>query len=154
VTGLVEASSDECMFCVARARTEGESLIVTRGRTCFVMLNLYPYNNGHLMIVPVRHVASLADTSREERTELIELTRFAELVLAEAYQPHGMNIGINMGRAGGAGIVDHIHLHVVPRWNGDTNFMTSVGESRVLPEALEETLKRLKPVFAKLTSES
>jgi len=106
------------------------------------------------MIVPSRHVASLADTSLEERAELMELTRFSELALAEAYQPQGMNVGINMGRAGGAGIVDHIHLHVVPRWEGDTNFMTSVGESRVLPESLEETLKRLKPVFAKLTSES
>ena len=84
----------------------------------------------------------------------MELTRLAELVLAEAYQPHGMNIGINMGRAGGAGIVNHVHLHVVPRWEGDTNFMTSVGESRVLPEALEETLKRLKPVFARLASDS
>lgn len=143
-----------CVFCEALTKGHESPLVVFRGATCYVTLNLYPYNNGHLMIVPVRHVASLADTSREERTELIELTRFAELVLAEAYQPHGMNIGINMGRAGGAGIVDHIHLHVVPRWNGDTNFMTSVGESRVLPEALEETLKRLKPVFAKLTSES
>ncbi len=143
-----------CVFCEALTEGHESPLVVFRGATCYVTLNLYPYNNGHLMIVPVRHVASLADTSREERAELMELTRLAELVLAEAYQPHGMNIGINMGRAGGAGIVNHVHLHVVPRWEGDTNFMTSVGESRVLPEALEETLKRLKPVFARLASDS
>lgn len=143
-----------CVFCEALTDGDESSLVLFRGNTCYVTLNLYPYNNGHLMIVPSRHVASLADTSLEERAELMELTRFSELALAEAYQPQGMNVGINMGQAGGAGIVDHIHLHVVPRWEGDTNFMTSVGESRVLPEALEETLKRLKPVFEKLTSES
>ena len=97
-----------CVFCEALTDGDESSLVLFRGNTCYVTLNLYPYNNGHLMIVPSRHVASLADTSLEERAELMELTRFSELALAEAYQPQGMNVGINMGQAGGAGIVDHI----------------------------------------------
>ena len=118
MTGLVEASSDECMFCVARARTEGESLIVTRGRTCFVMLNLYPYNNGHVMVVPNRHIGSLAEASRRELSELMTLTRRAEIALTEAYRPHGMNMGINLGRSAGAGLPGHRHMPHVPRGAG------------------------------------
>ena len=139
-----------CVFCDALAEGRESPLVVYRGKISYILLNLYPYNNGHLMIVPTRHVASLGETSVDERAELMELTRLAELVLGEAYRPHGMNVGINMGRAGGAGIVDHVHVHVVPRWEGGTNFMTSVGESRVLPESLEQTVERLKPVFARL----
>ena len=153
VTGLVEASSDECMFCVARARTEGESLIVTRGRTCFVMLNLYPYNNGHVMVVPNRHIGSLAEASRQELSELMTLTRRAEIALTEAYRPHGMNMGINLGRPAGAGLPGHLHIHLVPRWEGDTNFMTVVGSTRVVPEEPPQTLKRLTPIFARLAEE-
>ena len=150
MTGLVEASNDECMFCVARARTEGESLIVTRGRTCFVILNLYPYNNGHVMVVPNRHIGSLAEASRQELSELMTLTRRAEIALTEAYRPHGMNMGINLGRQAGAGLPGHLHIHLVPRWEGDTNFMTVVGATRVVPEELPQTLKRLAPIFARL----
>ena len=135
------------MFCEALA--EG-ALVVFRGVTCYVILNLYPYNNGHLMIVPKRHIDSLAVASGDERSELMELARWAEMALGEAYQPHGMNMGINLGRAGGAGIVDHVHLHVVPRWEGDTNFMTVVGEARVLPESLEQTADKLRPIFERL----
>ena len=153
MTGLVEASSDECMFCVARARTEGESLIVTRGRTCFVMLNLYPYNNGHVMVVPNRHIGSLAEASRQELSELMTLTRRAEIALTEAYRPHGMNMGINLGRPAGAGLPGHLHMHLVPRWEGDTNFMTVVGSTRVVPEEPPQTLKRLTPIFARLAEE-
>ena len=153
MTGLVEESSDECVFCGARARTEPESLIVTRGRTCFVILNLYPYNNGHVMVVPNRHIGSLAEASREELSELMTLTCRAEIALTEAYRPHGMNMGINLGRPGGAGLPGHLHMHLVPRWEGDTNFMTVVGSTRVVPEELPQTLKKLTPIFARLAAD-
>ena len=127
-------------------------LIVYRGKTCYIILNLYPYNNGHLLVVPNRHIPSLAAATHEELCELIELTRRSELALTEAYQPHGMNMGINLGKPAGAGVLDHVHLHVVPRWSGDTNFMTVVGETRVLPEELTDTAQKLKPIFEKLAS--
>jgi ATP adenylyltransferase len=136
-----------CVFCTAPRLPDSESLIVFAGTTSFVVLNLYPYNNGHLMVVPYRHVANLAALETAERHEIAELTRRAEVVLTEAYQPHGINVGINIGKPAGAGVLDHVHVHLVPRWNGDTNFMTVVGNVRVLPEDLSETLKRLKPLF-------
>ena len=143
-----------CVFCAARdAHEDPASLVVFRGVTCFVLLNLYPYNNGHVMVVPNRHIASLASAEGAELQEMMQLTRRAELALGEAYEPHGLNIGINLGRPAGAGILDHLHVHVVPRWNGDTNFMTVVGEARVLPEDLSQTLARLRPVFARLGDE-
>jgi len=137
------------VFCDAHTRTDEDALIVWRGATCFVILNLYPYNNGHLMVVPYRHVASLNALTREERVELIELTRVAEAALTEGYAPHGVNVGINLGKAAGAGVADHLHAHLVPRWHGDTNFMSVVGETRVLPEELPVTAARLRPLFAK-----
>ena len=106
-----------------------------------------PYNNGHLMVVPNRHIAIARGGDAEELHELIELTRRAEIALTEAYAPHGMNMGINLGKPAGAGILDHLHMHVVPRWNGDTNFMTVVGQTRVLPEELPQTAERLRPIF-------
>jgi ATP adenylyltransferase len=145
---------DRCIFCHALKGADAASLMLFRGPTCFVILNLYPYNNGHLMVVPNRHVATLADASADELSELMALTRRAELVLNEVYKPHGLNVGINLGRPAGAGIVDHLHVHIVPRWTGDTNFMTVVGEVRVLPEALEETARRLRPVFERLSEEA
>ena len=125
-------------------------LIIVRGRLSYVILNLYPYNNGHLMVVPNRHIGSLAEASREELGELIDFTRDAEIALSEVYQAQGINVGINLGRAAGAGVLDHIHVHLVPRWAGDTNFMSVVGETRVLPEELNDTAKRLRPVFERL----
>jgi len=151
VTGSGKAPG--CVFCDAQNPSEAQSsLIVFRGTTCFVILNLYPYNNGHLMVVPNRHIPSLAAATRDELGELIELTRRSELALGEAFSPHGMNMGINLGKPAGAGILDHVHMHVVPRWNGDTNFMTIVADTRVLPEELPETAKKLRPLFAKLAS--
>ncbi len=141
--------SPGCVFCEAQDGAQSE-LVVFRGRTCYVILNLYPYNNGHLMVVPNRHIASLAAATGDELCELIELTRRAEVALSEAYNPHGLNMGINLGKPAGAGVLDHVHMHVVPRWNGDTNFMTIVGETRVLPEELPETARRLKPIFERL----
>jgi ATP adenylyltransferase len=148
VTGKTEAPG--CVFCAATAGSDQADLVIFQGATCFVILNLYPYNNGHLMVVPNRHIARLADASSDELYELIELTRRAEVVLTEAYAPHGLNMGINLGKPAGAGVLDHVHLHVVPRWNGDTNFMTVVGGTRVLPEELLQSAARLRPLFQAL----
>ena len=147
VTGSPGATG--CVFCDAQ-RNEQSSLIVFQGTACFVILNLYPYNNGHLMVIPRRHIASLSEATAGELGELIELTRRAEVALREAYQPHGLNMGINLGKPAGAGVLDHIHMHVVPRWNGDTNFMTIVGETRVLPEELPASAAKLRPIFERL----
>jgi ATP adenylyltransferase len=145
------ASPGGCIFCSALTDPEAEPLLVHRGKTCFVILNLFPYNNGHLMVIPNRHIATLAAATREEAGELIELTQRAEIALTEAYVPHGLNMGINLGKPAGAGILDHVHMHVVPRWNGDTNFMTVVGGTRVLPEDLAATGARLRPIFERLS---
>jgi len=143
-----------CVFCDAQVHEQAEPLLLFRGTTCFVILNLYPYNNGHLMVVPNRHVATLALAMPEELAEMMRLTRAAEIVLTEAYRPQGLNVGMNLGRPAGAGIADHMHIHVVPRWTGDTNFMSVVGNVRVLPEELEQTGKRLRPIFERLASEN
>ncbi len=153
MSGVAEASSDECVFCVAWSRSEAESLIVTRGQTCFVIVNLYPYNNGHIMVVPHRHIGSLAEASPQELTELMTLTRRAEIALTEAYRPHGMNVGMNLGRPAGAGVPGHLHMHLVPRWDGDTNFMTVVGSTRVVPEEPLQTRTRLAPIFTRLAED-
>ena len=144
------AKSDGCVFCAAQGASDADSLIVFRGQAAFIILNLYPYNNGHLMVVPNRHIASLAAATHGELCEMAELTQRSEVALAEAYAPHGLNVGINLGKPAGAGILDHLHIHVVPRWNGDTNFMTTVGQTRVLPEELPQTAERLRPIFERL----
>ena len=149
MTGAGGASSSGCIFCDTH-QPGREDFILVRGRVSYVVLNLYPYNNGHLMVAPSRHVATLEATTLEERDELMRFTRLAEIAVNEAYRPQGLNIGINLGRPAGAGVVDHLHVHVVPRWNGDTNFMTVVGEVRVLPEDLGATKKRLQPIFERL----
>jgi ATP adenylyltransferase len=144
------SASRGCVFCEALTSDEAAPLIVHRGPTCFVILNLFPYNNGHLMVIPNRHIRSLTSATPDELCEMMELTRRAEIALTEAYAPHGMNMGINLGKPAGAGILDHVHMHIVPRWNGDTNFMTVVGETRVLPEELPVTADRLRPIFERL----
>jgi ATP adenylyltransferase len=138
-----------CIFCQTNEPGRDE-LILVRGRVSYVILNLFPYNNGHLMVVPNRHVATLSSTTDDERAELMRFMRHAEMALTEAYAPQGINIGINLGRPAGAGIVDHLHVHFVPRWNGDTNFMTAIGNTRVLPEDLGATRDRLRPIFERL----
>ena len=142
-------ASEGCVFC-ATADPSRDDLVLIRSAACYAILNLYPYNNGHLMIVPNRHVASLSVTTAAEQTDLMRLTRHAEMALSEAYSPQGINIGINLGRPAGAGVLDHLHVHLVPRWNGDTNFMTAIGNTRVLPEELSATRARLKPIFERL----
>lgn len=149
VTGTSNADA-ACIFCDVDRGEPRDALVVAQGRTCYVILNLYPYNNGHLMVVPRRHFGTLALASPDELSELMLLTRDAEITLTEAYQPQGINVGINLGRPAGAGIVDHIHIHLVPRWTGDTNFMSVVGNTRVLPEELGETVRRLRPIFERL----
>ena len=146
------ADSTECIFCRS-SEPDCAGLILVRGSVSYVILNLYPYNNGHLMVVPNRHVATLAATGADEREELMRLTRHAEIAVTEAYKPQGINIGINLGRPAGAGVLDHLHVHLVPRWNGDTNFMTVVGTVRVLPEDLATTAAKLRPIFERLSRE-
>ena len=148
VTGS-DGRTTGCVFCDAAG-----DLVLVRGRVTFVILNKYPYNNGHVMVVPSRHVPSLSALTAEEQAELMRLTRHAEIALTEAYAPHGINMGINLGKPAGAGVLDHLHMHVVPRWNGDTNFMTVVGDVRVLPEDLSESAARLRPVFERLSRDA
>jgi ATP adenylyltransferase len=128
---------------------EADSLVVHVAAHNFVVMNLYPYNAGHVMIAPRRHVGSLAEASAEERSEMMDLARLLERVLAEAYTPDGINLGMNLGKAAGAGVADHIHMHVVPRWAGDTNFMTTVGGTRVIPEDPAEACVRLRALLQK-----
>ena len=124
-----------CVLCRTLAAADRpESLVVHMAKLNFVMMNLYPYNSGHLMIVPKRHLARLELATPEELAEMMTLAQRLEGVMGEVYRPDGMNLGMNLGRPAGAGVVDHIHLHIVPRWTGDTNFMTVLGETRVIPE--------------------
>ncbi len=156
-SGSGGASGGGCVFCAALAGAgetspPGSSLIVARVDSCFVLVNLYPYNNGHVMVVPNRHIASLAEASAAELGEMMTMAQRAEIALTEAYRPHGLNVGINLGRPAGAGIPGHLHLHVVPRWDGDTNFMTVVGGARVVPETPPRTRERLVPIFERLAA--
>jgi ATP adenylyltransferase len=142
---------DGCPFCVLPGRGpehDRESLIVHRGDLAYVVLNAYPYNPGHLMAVPYRHEPDLAGLSGEELHELADLCQRAVRALRASTGPEGFNLGLNLGGFAGAGIAEHLHQHVVPRWGGDTNFMTVTGHTRVLPEMLAETYERLRPAFA------
>ena len=145
-----DEKSTGCVFCDALESESGRELALFDGPTCYVILNLYPYNAGHLLVVPKRHIAALANLTPTELTEMAELARLAEMALTEVYAPQGINLGMNLGRPAGAGIVDHLHVHLVPRWTGDTNFMSIVGNVRVLPEELPRSAERLRPVFERL----
>jgi ATP adenylyltransferase len=143
-------SSARCVFCEiqADARNDRQNFVLHRAHRNFVVLNIHPYSSGHLLIVPYEHTAELYAVSKETSDELMDLTKRAEAAIREAYQPDGINIGMNLGRAAGAGIAGHVHVHMLPRWNGDTNFMTTVGDTRVLPEDLTTTFARLHDRFA------
>ena len=137
-----------CVFCNALASEDGpDNLIVFRGKLAFVILNRFPYTTGHLMVVPYSHKPSLGLLDQPERAELIELVSHATAVLDRAYQPDGFNIGVNIGAAAGAGVADHVHMHVVPRWMGDANFMSTLGDTRVLPEILADTYQRMIDIY-------
>jgi len=142
---------DGCVFCVAQSMPDStENLIVYRGKHAYVILNLYPYTSGHVLVVPFKHVPNLQELDPETRAEMMELTSQSMTVLRNLYQPQGFNMGANLGAAAGAGAPEHVHLHVVPRWSGDTNFMSTLGQTRVLPEALVDTYERIKNGFQKI----
>lgn len=137
-------SEQECIFCAKPAEGDDRAnLIAHRGERCFVILNLFPYTNGHLMIAPYEHVGALPDLDPATLTEMMELTKRAMGALEDAYAPHGYNVGFNQGKVAGAGVEHHIHMHVVPRWGGDTNFMPVLGDTRVMPQSLEDSYAAL-----------
>lgn len=145
----VDSNAAECVFCRIGARPDQdeENFVLHRAEHAFVVLNLYPYITGHLMIVPYLHTSELDVLAKEITDEMMDLTKRAQAALREVYSPSGFNLGMNLGSAAGAGIADHVHIHFLPRWSGDTNFMTTVGDSRVIPEALEVTYGKLRPRF-------
>lgn len=147
----VSSSREEgsgCILCRIRDSTDDESnLVLQRTALNYVLINRYPYNSGHLMIVPNQHQADLHSLTSEERADLIDLAGLCEKILRETYRAHGINLGMNLGESAGAGILNHLHLHLVPRWPGDTNFMSVVGATRVIPEEPQATFSRLKPLF-------
>jgi len=137
-----------CIFCEAPKRgVSKDSLIIYMGSKNYIILNKYPYNSGHLMIVPYRHVSSIEDLDMDELAEMMLLARASIRALRKAYNPHGFNIGVNLGEAAGAGIAEHIHMHIVPRWVGDTNYTTILGGVKVIPQSLEEAWSTLKPLI-------
>lgn len=145
----VDAQAEGCVFCrmAANAGEDATNFVVHRGQHSFVVLNLYPYITGHVMIVPYLHTSEFDSLPKEISDEMMDLAKRSQTALREVYSPSGFNMGMNLGSAAGAGIADHLHIHLLPRWTGDTNFMTTVGESRVIPEALEVTYEKLRSKF-------
>lgn len=145
---ILQKKEDECIFCNKPQQNDDQkNLILSRGEYCYVIMNYYPYNNGHVMVVPYQHTSKMTDLSKEESTEMMALLSRCISVLEEEMMPNGFNIGMNLGEVAGAGVKDHLHFHIVPRWNGDMNFMPVTGHTKVVPEALEETWKKLKRRF-------
>jgi ATP adenylyltransferase len=150
-----EVEEDGCLFCTRLEPEDGpNNLVLHRGERAYVILNRYPYTNGHVMVVPFEHQPSIEDLNQETQAELMELTGQALRALREQYGAQNFNIGINIGEAAGAGVVDHVHIHIVPRWSGDTNFMTTTARTRVLPESLEETFECLRSFWRDIPSEN
>jgi ATP adenylyltransferase len=144
-----EEKDPGCVFCLSHdAKDDERRLVLLRGEHSFVIMNKYPYTNGHLMVSPFRHTADLSELTDEESLEMHRLLVLSQQILLETMAPHGFNIGINLGVAAGAGIADHLHMHIVPRWSGDTNFMPVFSEVRIIPQHLEETWGHLRKLFA------
>jgi ATP adenylyltransferase len=144
-----EKDHSRCVFCDAATSTnDDQTLVVYRADLNFILLNRYPYTNGHLMIAPYRHASRLQALDEAVTSQMMNLARAAEAVLQKVYEPHGLNIGLNLGEAAGAGIEQHLHLHALPRWKGDANFMTSIGDTRIIPESMDETYRKIKAAFA------
>ena len=141
-----DARENKCFLCIEPA-TDETSLVLARKQTAFVVMNHYPYANGHVMVVPVRHVGKIDELSDGELLDMMGLVRVLSSLLRETIHAEGLNIGINMGKAAGAGVDEHLHIHIVPRWNGDTNFMSVIGDNRVMPENLRSTYEKLSPGF-------
>lgn len=152
MTYIKGGKPEGCVFCQDSIR--GDEFVLYEGKTAFVMMNLYPYISGHLMIIPYRHLSEIEDLQMPEKIEIFDLIDLSVRSLKEAMQPHGFNIGMNIGKAAGAGIDDHLHAHVIPRWSGDTNFMSTVGKIRVIPEDLLITRDHLLPSFQKYKREA
>jgi ATP adenylyltransferase len=148
-SGASDSKSEGCIFCYLQANPEKDeaNFVLHRASHNLIVLNLYPYISGHLLIVPYEHVSELDGASKETTDELMDLTKRSQTVLRQAYKPEGFNVGLNLGKPAGAGIADHIHIHIMPRWIGDTNFMTTVGNTRVLPEDLTTTYQKLRNKF-------
>ena len=145
------SADSECVLCdKGRSTNDAADLVLYHGATCYVIMNLYPYNTGHLMVTPYHHTADLPELGATTASELFELTRRSVALLGQALMPHGFNIGMNLGRTAGAGIDEHLHMHIVPRWNGDANFMPIVGGTKLIPESLEQTYAKLRPLFDRL----
>ena len=145
----VDSEREGCVFCRIASEPENDekNFVLHRGEHAFVVLNLYPYISGHLMIVPYLHTSEFDSAPKEITDEMMDLAKRSQTALREVYSPAGFNLGMNLGAAAGAGIADHMHIHLLPRWSGDTNFMTTVAEARVLPEDLETTYSKLRPKF-------
>jgi len=142
------SQKNDCIFCLAvLAEDDAEQLVFYRGEHAFMILNRYPYTSGHVMCVPYAHKRQLHDLNKETRMEMMEDVTRAVQVLQQVYQPEGFNIGINLGKLAGAGVAEHLHIHIIPRWGGDTSFISSIGQTRVLPEALDETYRRVKEAW-------
>ena len=152
VTGVVKEKGNEssCIFCDAPKQSDQEARIVHRGQHCYVILNTFPYTNGHVMVVPYAHLNQLDKLPADAAHEMMDLTQRMETVLRSLYNPDGINIGMNIGRAAGAGVAGHIHMHVLPRWVADANFLSVVGETRVLPETLDVTWERIRGAFGEI----
>lgn len=146
VTGA-EKKPEGCVFCGKQSQTDGESLIVYRGKHIYIVMNLFPYNNGHIMLIPYRHIADITDFTPEESAEMAHLEQLAVKVLRQVLSCEGYNMGYNIGAAAGAGVASHLHQHIVPRWFGDTNFMPVVADTKVISEHMEVTFKKLKEGF-------
>lgn len=139
-----EAPTDQCLFCGLQQLADGEGLVLERTATTFTVMNAYPYTSGHVMVAPLRHEATLVGLTAEEAAEVMHAGQRASAALAAAYRPDGLNLGANIGRAAGAGVPGHVHVHVLPRWGGDTNFVTTVADARVLPESLRSSYDKLR----------
>ncbi|MBN2429790.1 MAG: HIT domain-containing protein [Deltaproteobacteria bacterium] len=149
MTYIEEPEADECIFCVKEIEGEDhQRLILKRGTESFIMMNKFPYSNGHLLIAPYRHTADMNDLSDSERLEIFQQLVLCQYVLKNVFHPEGFNIGMNLGKVAGAGVAEHLHFHVVPRWNGDTNFMPVFSDVRVIPQHLETTFQKLADGFS------
>ena len=147
---IMSDKDEGCIFCdKIKEENDEQNFILYRGDSCFIIMNIFPYNNGHIMIAPYRHVAKFTELNDGESSGIMELIKRSEELLSEALKPEGFNIGANLGRCAGAGVIGHVHIHIVPRWGGDTNFMPVLADTKVYPEMLEETYKRLADIITK-----
>lgn len=146
---ILSEKEQGCFFCqnLAAPEQDREHFVLYRGVHAFILLNVYPYNNGHLLIAPAAHVSSLTALEPAQLTDVFCLTRLCEQILGQAMHPEGFNVGVNLGKVAGAGVADHLHVHIVPRWNGDSNYMTTLAQTRIIPQQLEDTYLMLKPLF-------